>query len=130
MKFNLKDCFICDYCRNICKGSCNDIKEKIISGKYKVGSKEYNDNLDLTTDRKQIIHCLGKFCDKPCKYNKEDAYKEIPYEVLFNLGSFLIGHLSENAYKEIPYEVLFNSIKFLGQKLNDELLYKNKESDK
>ena len=106
MKFNLKDCFICDYCRNICKGSCNDIKEKIISGKYKIGSKEYNDNLDLTTDRKQIIHCLGKFCDKPCKYNKEDAYKEI------------------------PYEVLFNSIKFLGQKLNDELLDKNKERDK
>ena len=38
MKFNLKDCFICDYCRNICKSSCNDIKEKILD--IKILTKE------------------------------------------------------------------------------------------
>ena len=97
--FYLKDCYICNYCKNICKGPCNDLKEKINSGELKPGMKEYEDNIDLATDRKQIIDCLGPLCDKPCKFRKKEC--------------------------TVSKETLAKTILFLGEKLNSELI-KNK----
>ena len=31
----------------------------------------YEENKDLI-GRKQIIHCLGKYCDNPCEFQRED----------------------------------------------------------
>lgn len=98
--FKIKDCFICNFCRNECKGPCNDIKEAILNGKIKKGSKEYLENIDLTTDRKQIIKCLGKYCDRPCKHQDLNA--------------------------KPPIEALVRAIKYLGNKCNQLLKHPNK----
>ena len=101
-EFKIKDCFLCDFCRNICDGNCSEIKSKIVNGEIKPGTEEYEKNKDLVCDRKQIIGCLGKFCDKKCKFNKEERYKDI------DVGIFI------------------NTIKYLGNKVN-ELIEENNE---
>lgn len=70
-EYKLKDSFICDRCRNICKAGCHDKLIGIQNGTIKVVTKEYEDNKDLI-GRKQIIHCLGPFCDEPCKYQRQE----------------------------------------------------------
>ena len=94
-KFKLKECFLCNFCREICNGSCSEIKLKILNGKIKPNSDEYEKNKDLACDRKQIIDCLGKFCDKKCKLNKEDAYKDIDVEILFRTIKYLGNKVNE-----------------------------------
>ena len=37
----------------------------------KLGDAEYKENKDLI-GRKQIIHCLGKYCDTPCELQREE----------------------------------------------------------
>lgn len=91
--FKVKDCFICNFCRNICSGQCNDIKEALMSGKIAKDDKFYIDNIDLTTDRKQIINCLGIYCDKPCRLQDKTATP--------------------------PIDVLIKAIKYLGNKCNE-----------
>lgn len=70
-EYKLKDSFICDRCRNICKAGCHEKLLGIQNGTIKVGTKEYEDNKDLI-GRKQIIHCLGKYCDKPCEFQRKE----------------------------------------------------------
>ena len=96
-KFYLKDCYICDFCRNICKGPCTDLKEKINKGILKPGMKEYEDNKDLASNRKQIIKCLGKYCDKKCELNNENA--EIDPQILINTIKFLGNYINDNIKK-------------------------------
>ena len=67
----IKGLFICDFCRNICDGKCHELLTSIKTGEFKPGSKEYEENKDLI-GRKQIIHCLGKYCDRPCKFQREE----------------------------------------------------------
>lgn len=85
--FKIKDCFICNFCREICKGPCDNLKRRIDSGELKYGDTEYDS--DMSTDRKQIIGCLGKYCDRPCRLNKSDAYKDISVEVYIRAIKFL-----------------------------------------
>ena len=59
--------FICDRCRRFCKGGCHEKLTELINGDL----THYKENKDLI-GRKQIIHCLGKYCDKPCKLQRED----------------------------------------------------------
>ena len=59
--------FICDKCRNICKGGCHEKLMAIMSGDL----SHYEENKDLV-GRKQIIHCLGKYCDNPCELQREE----------------------------------------------------------
>ena len=88
-EFNIKGCFICNFCRDICDGQCNDIKLKLMDGTIKYGTEEYEKNKDLDCDRKQIIGCLGKYCDKKCKLNNEDAYKNIDISVFIKTIKYL-----------------------------------------
>jgi hypothetical protein len=59
--------FICDRCRNTCKGGCHEKLMEIMSGDL----SHYEENKDLV-GRKQIIHCLGKYCDNPCELQREE----------------------------------------------------------
>lgn len=101
-EFKVKECFICDYCREICDGNCNEIKKMLLSGKVAKGDKFYKDNIDLADNRKQFIHCLGKYCDKPCDLQDINA--------------------------EPPIEVLIKTIKYLGNKCNDLIRAKNENT--
>lgn len=96
--FKVKDCFICNFCRSICDGKCNEIKETLMSGKVAKNEQFYKDNADLATDRKQIIDCLGKYCDRPCKLQDKNA---VP-----------------------PIDVLVRTIKYLGNRCNMQLFDK------
>lgn len=67
----IKGFFICDFCRNICEGKCFEQLKAINDGTVKEGDEEYEKNKDLI-GRKHIITCLGKYCDRPCKYQKQE----------------------------------------------------------
>lgn len=87
-KFFLKGCYICNFCREICKG-CNEDIERLSKGIID------DKNKDLV-GRKQVIECLGKYCDKPCSLQKMDA--------------------------EVDPQILINTIMFLGTELNKRLI--------
>ena len=59
--------FICDKCRNVCKGGCHEKLMEIKNGDL----SHYEENKDLI-GRKQIIHCLGKYCDSPCGLQRKE----------------------------------------------------------
>lgn len=67
MKYINSGSFICDRCRNVCKGGCHEKLTEILNGNL----EHYEENKDLV-GRKQIIHCLGKYCDNPCDLQRED----------------------------------------------------------
>ena len=98
MKFINKHSFICDHCRTICQGNCHELLTAILNG------KDDPDNMDLV-GRKQIIHCLGKYCDSPCQlqredytpYNQEDGIKPL-------LG--LINYLGNKVHQLIEEKTL------------------------
>lgn len=92
--------FICDKCRSICKGGCHEKLTELLNGNL----EHYEENKDLL-GRKQIIHCLGKYCDSPCKYQREDYTP-------FN--------------EEDGLKPLFGLIDWMGNKLNN-ILTKNNE---
>lgn len=89
--FFLKDAFVCNHCRQTCGGTCSVEIEEILNG-----TRE-NDGL---YPRKQLIGCLGDYCDKPCGFRK--------------------------AGTDLTYEQLVTLVKYLGNRLNEEL-FKNKE---
>lgn len=99
MKYINNGSFICDRCRNICKGGCHEKLSEILSGKL----EHYEENKDLV-GRKQIIHCLGKYCDNPCEYQREDYTP-------FN--------------EEDGLKPLFGLIDWMGNKLNNILTNNN-----
>ena len=67
MKYEINGSFICDRCRTKCAGGCHDKLMELINGDL----SHYEDNKDLL-GRKQIIHCLGKYCDHPCELQREE----------------------------------------------------------
>ena len=67
MKYKNNGSFICDRCRNKCTGGCHEKLMEIMNGDL----SHYEENKDLL-GRKQIIHCLGKYCDNPCELQRED----------------------------------------------------------
>lgn len=67
MEYKINGSFICDRCRNICDGTCHEKLSELLNGNL----THYEENKDLI-GRKQIIHCLGKYCDTPCKYQRKD----------------------------------------------------------
>lgn len=92
--------FICDNCREICKGPCHSLLSKIKGNT--ATDEEKKEGADLI-GRKQIIHCLGPYCDQPCKlqrekytpYNKEDDIK--PF---IDLIHFLVEKVNSLLIKE------------------------------
>ena len=86
-QFKLKGCFLCNFCKEICKGPCIDDLERLNNGIVD------EQNKDLLNNRKQRIECLGKWCDKPCKYQNKDAVPQV--------------------------DILVNTIMFLGNKVNE-----------
>lgn len=88
--FMIKDCFVCNFCREICGGGCNDEILRLHAGIVD------DRNRDLADNRKQIIKCLGKYCDSPCCLQDMDS--------------------------TVDTQVLVNTIKYLGTKLNSVLV--------
>lgn len=97
IKYVNRGSFICDRCRNICKGECHELLTAILNG----DNSQFEKGKDLI-GRKQIIHCLGPYCDNPCQlqrkeytpFNEEDGLKP-----LFNLIDWMgnkIHNLLEN----------------------------------
>ena len=85
--------FICDFCREECNGKCHEKLMDILNGNL----EHYEENKDLI-GRKQIIHCLGPYCEHPCHRQKE---KFTPYNesdglsALFNLINWMGGELNK-----------------------------------
>lgn len=67
MKYKIKGSFICDNCMTKCKGKCFEKLMELKNGDL----THYEENKDLI-GRKQIIHCLGKYCDTPCELQREE----------------------------------------------------------
>jgi len=90
--------FICDRCRNTCKGGCHEKLMEIKNGDL----SHYEENKDLV-GRKQIIHCLGKYCDNPCElqrenytpFNEDDGIKPL-IELISWMGKKINTLLEEN----------------------------------
>ena len=98
MKYKIKGSFICDKCRNKCKGGCHEKLMELKNGDL----THYNENKDLI-GRKQIIHCLGKYCDEPCEFQREEFTP-------FN--------------EEDGVEPLMDLIKWMGDKINTLIIEK------
>lgn len=85
--------FICDFCREECGGGCHEKLTELLNGNM----DNYEENKDLL-GRKQIIHCLGPYCDVPCSRQKE---KFTPYneddglDAVFGLISWMGENLNE-----------------------------------
>ena len=95
-EYKINGSFICDRCRNICEGTCHEKLMAILNGDL----SHYEENKDLI-GRKQIIHCLGKYCNNPCKFQREDYTP-------FN--------------EEDGVKPLIELIKYMGKRLNDLLI--------
>lgn len=95
MEYKINGSFICDKCRNICKGGCHEKLSELLNGNL----EHYIENNDLI-GRKQIIHCLGKYCSSPCEFQREEYTP-------FNESDGI--------------EPLINLINWMGQKLNNTL---------
>ena len=84
IEYQIHGSFICEKCRQYCNGDCHSKLTGITNGEIKPGTEEYEKNKDLI-GRKQIIRCLGPFCDDPCSlqlskytpYNEEDGVKPL-----------------------------------------------------
>lgn len=97
MESRIKECFVCDFCRNICGGSCSADLERLESGV--VDDK----NRDLVGGRKKRVTCLGPYCDKPCCFQKEEftPYKEEDgLSAVFDVMKFLLNIVNESLVKQ------------------------------
>jgi hypothetical protein len=83
--WKLRDHFVCNNCRAICSGQCWLELEKLQNG-------EDIEDKDLYP-RKQLIGCLGQYCDKPCKLQKKESDLKIDH--LINLSKYLGVKLNE-----------------------------------
>jgi hypothetical protein len=93
MEYEINGSFICDRCRAKCNGGCHDKLMELINGDL----SHYEDNKDLL-GRKQIIHCLGKYCGHPCELQREEYTPFSP---------------------EDGIEPLIGLIKWMGKKINN-----------
>ena len=69
----LRGFFVCNNCRKFCDGTCSKELQEIKDG-LRIDNELY--------PRKQLIGCLGKYCDKPC----ELQIKESDLTLLKNLN--------------------------------------------
>lgn len=102
MNDKIKHIFICDFCREKCEGTCFEELMAIKNGKIKPGSGEYENSKDLI-GRKQIIHCLGKYCDSPCDLQRENFTpydKEDGLTPLFDALKYMVGKCNELLIKK------------------------------
>ena len=97
MKYTNRGSFICERCRNICEGGCHEKLTAILNGHGNEGDKDL-------IGRKQIIRCLGKYCQEPCMYQLSDytPYREEDgVKPLIDLISYLgnkVNQLLEEKY--------------------------------
>ena len=105
--FRINGMFICDRCRHICGGPCHEQLMNIKKGVWREGDEQYEKNKDLI-GRKNIIHCLGKYCDNPCQYQREEYTP-------FN--------------EEDGLQPLITAINYLGKECHKMLDERNKEID-
>ena len=94
----------CDNCRVNCNGNCHEKLTAILDGTAVPGTPDYENNKDLL-GRKQIIHCLGPYCDDPCELNRTEYTP-------FN--------------EEDGLNPLINAIKYLGNVVNDRISEENR----
>jgi hypothetical protein len=99
VEYKINGSFICDRCREICKGGCHEKLMELYSGDI----TNYKENKDLL-GRKQIIHCLGKYCSNPCRLQRD---KYTPFN------------------EEDGIEPLIGLINWLGNKIHKMLEEKN-----
>ncbi len=81
---DINGCFVCDFCRNICKGPCDTHLLEIAQGKIT------DENKDLA-GRKQRIKCLGRFCEHPCEYQDLSQYEGVDLTPFLNEIRYLVG---------------------------------------
>lgn len=89
--FKLKEAFVCHQCQTKC-GFCVPDLEKI-------ERSEEPEDKELFP-RKQLIDCLGPYCDKPCEYQKETS--DLSLEKCINLIMWLgnkCNNLIDEKYK-------------------------------
>ena len=91
--FRIKDAFVCEFCRNVCKGPCSSLLDQIAEGNIT------DENRDLI-GRKHKIKCLGRFCDNPCKYQDLTAYEGVDLTPFLDLIKFLGNKCNELLTKD------------------------------
>lgn len=79
--YKLRDYFICNRNRFIC--DCN---------------KQLNYDDDDSLPKKQIITCLGKYCDDPCRYQKLET--DLTLEQAITLIKWTISELNNHLIKK------------------------------
>lgn len=87
MEYKLRNSFVCNNCRRTCQGTCSQELEEILNGQ-RIDDELY--------PRKQLIGCLGPYCDEPCEFQKEET--------------------------DLTLEQTIKLIKYFGQRLNDLLI--------
>lgn len=89
-EYKLRGSFVCNNCRATCKGTCSKELIDIQNGICK------DDDL---YPRKQLIGCLGPYCDEPCELQKKDT--------------------------DLTIDQCINLIKYFGYKLNNIIIKTN-----
>ena len=88
MRSSIKDCFVCEFCRNVCKGPCDELLQQIGRGEIT------EENKDLI-GRKHRIKCLGKYCDNPCEYQDLSAYEGVDISPFIEEIKFLLNEVNK-----------------------------------
>ncbi len=88
MDYSLNESFICNRCRNLCKGPCDGLVQEIMEGHITA------ENQDLV-GRKQRIVCLGKYCENPCSEQDLTQYSEVDLTPFLNLIKYLGNKCNE-----------------------------------
>jgi hypothetical protein len=95
MDWKLRGHFVCNgRCRAMCNGRCWEELEKLDNGTLKMTDVDYQGTpYSELYPRKQLIGCLGKYCDEPCEYQTEES--DLTIEHLIRLAQFMGTKLSE-----------------------------------
>ena len=86
MKVSLKGFFVCDKCREQC-----------FDGVDEVGPFGPNSCAKAYHPRKQVIDCLGPYCDQPCPLQK--GATELTFTQLIDLVNYLGDELNTHLVK-------------------------------
>ena len=94
-EYKLKGSFICHKCRFICDGGSYSEIQKQLSGEIKPTDDNYDPDL---YPRKQIITCLGPYCDDPCQFQKLET--DLTLEQAITLIKWMGNKLNKLLIKE------------------------------